>query len=142
MLLFEPLKIKFENEVIWAMSLELALIDTILESHPEFIGMFSSDVMQCSKNNQFGRGDKPSVEQIVRFGLYKEIKGLDYRELELAQIDSRICAEFVKIDPLRPYSFQVLQKNKRRQHSSRDKYSLSDQIIRWFGIAFTKAIGY
>jgi pentatricopeptide repeat protein len=42
--------------------------------------------------------------------LYKEMKNLDYRSLEYAQEDSRICEQFVKINPLRPYSFQVWQK--------------------------------
>lgn len=56
-------------------------------------------------------GTPPSVEQIVRAAIYKELKGLEYRELEYHQIDSRICALFIKIDELRPYSFQVYQKN-------------------------------
>ena len=55
-------------------------------------------------------GTPPSVEQIVRAAIYKELKGLEYRELEYHQIDSRICALFIKIDELRPYSFQVYQK--------------------------------
>jgi len=38
------------------------------------------------------------------------MKGYDYRELEYAQSDSRICEQFVKINPARPYSFQVYQK--------------------------------
>ncbi|GAI72235.1 unnamed protein product, partial [marine sediment metagenome] len=35
---------------------------------------------------------------------------LDYRGLEYDQTDSRICAAFIKIDNLRPYSFQVYHK--------------------------------
>jgi IS5 family transposase len=38
------------------------------------------------------------------------MKQLDYRSLEYAQEDSRICEQFVKINPERPYSFQVMQK--------------------------------
>ncbi len=57
-----------------------------------------------------GRQDTPSVEQVVRAALYKELKGIDYRELEYAQIDSRICATFIKLDTRKPYSFQMLQK--------------------------------
>jgi IS5 family transposase len=110
MQIFEPLKLKFEQDGVWATSPSLALIDTILEQHPELIKDLSKDVMKGCKNNHFGRGDKPSVEQIVRAAIYKEIKGLDYRELEFAQIDSRLCAAFLKIDTLRPYSFQVYQK--------------------------------
>ena len=106
---FEPLKLKFEQGV-WAASPEFAVIDTILEKRPDLITMFSADVMKGNKNNQYGRADSPSVEQIVRLGLYKEIKSLDYRELFVAEVDSRICADFAKIDPLSPYSFQTLQK--------------------------------
>jgi IS5 family transposase len=108
--LFEPFRLKFEQEAIWAASPELALIDTILTSHPELILLLSSEIMKGNKNNQFGRGDSPSVEQIVRAAIYKELKQFDYRELELSQLDSRLCAEFTKIDPFRPYSFQVFQK--------------------------------
>ena len=46
----------------------------------------------------------------MRAAIYKELKGLDYRELEYHQEDSRICAMFLKIDQLRPYSFQMYQK--------------------------------
>ena len=77
---FEPLKLKFEQGV-WAVNPEFAVIDTILEKRPDFITMFSADVMKGNKNNQYGRSDSPSVEQIVRLGLYKAIKSLDYREL-------------------------------------------------------------
>ena len=38
------------------------------------------------------------------------MKHHDYRKLEYHQEDSRICEKFVKIDPNRPYSFQVWQK--------------------------------
>jgi IS5 family transposase len=38
------------------------------------------------------------------------MKHLNYRELEYAQEDSRICEQFVKINPCDPYSFQVWQK--------------------------------
>jgi hypothetical protein len=48
--------------------------------------------------------------QIVRAAIYKELKRLDYRELEYEQSDSRICEHFMKIDTLRPYSFQLFQK--------------------------------
>ncbi len=58
----------------------------------------------------FGRKDTPSVEQIVRAAIYKELKGLEYRELEYHQSDSRICCLFIRIDELRPYSFQMYQK--------------------------------
>jgi IS5 family transposase len=80
MQLFEPLQLKFEQPN-WANDPELALIDTVLEQHPEFIKMFESEVRKGFKDNSFGRGDVPSVEQIVRAALYKELKKLDYRKL-------------------------------------------------------------
>lgn len=109
MKLFEPLKLKFE-EANWANNPEFGLIDTILEQHPELIKLVEPDITAHNSGSNFGRGDTPSVEQIVRAALYKEMKGYDYRELEYAQEDSRICEQFVKIDPQRPYSFQMYQK--------------------------------
>ncbi|TKT85466.1 ISNCY family transposase, partial [Dyadobacter frigoris] len=70
----------------------------------------SADILKGCKQSDFGRQDMPGVEQIVRAAIYKELKGLDYRELEYAQTDSRICAQFIKIDVVRPYSFQLYQK--------------------------------
>jgi IS5 family transposase len=43
----------------------------------------------------------------MRAAIYNEMKNLDYRELKFTQDDSRICEKFVKIDPQRPYSFQM-----------------------------------
>jgi IS5 family transposase len=109
MKLFEPLLLKFED-ANWSRNPEFGLIDTILELHPELIRLCKDDITQGREEKQFGRKDTPSVEQIVRAAIYKEMKNLDYRELEFAQEDSRICEKFVKIDRERPYSFQVYQK--------------------------------
>ena len=109
MQIFEPLKLKFEQPN-WANDIELSLIDSVLEQRPDLIKMFEADIRKDSKSSVFGRGDVPSVEQIVRAAIYKEIKKLDYRKLEYHQEDSRICEQFVKIDRERPFSFQVLQK--------------------------------
>jgi len=68
------------------------------------------DITRGQKSSVFGRKDTPSVEQIVRAAIYKELKRLDYRQLEYQQTDSRICVAFIKIDDLRPYSFQVYHK--------------------------------
>jgi len=108
MKLFEDLKIKFEKPN-WARNPELGLIDTILEQHPHLIALLEEDITRGQKSSVFGRKDTPSVEQIVRAAIYKELKGLDYRDLEFHQTDSRICALFIKIDELRPYSFQMYQ---------------------------------
>jgi IS5 family transposase len=109
MKLFEPLMLKFE-EGNWASDPELGLMDTILEQNPKLITMLENDITQGKPGSSFGRQDTPSVEQIVRAAIYKEMKNLDYRSLEYAQEDSRICEQFVKINPYRPYSFQVWQK--------------------------------
>ena len=109
MKLFEDFKLKFEQPN-WARDPELGLIDTILERHTDLYQLLSQDITKGCKDSIFGRGDTPSVEQIVRAAIYKELKGLDYRELAYHQIDSRICALFIKIDDLRPYSFQMYQK--------------------------------
>lgn len=109
MQIFEPLKLKFDQPN-WANDIELALIDSVLENRPDLIRIFEADIRKESKNSVFGRGDVPSVEQIVRAAIYREIKKLDYRKLEYHQEDSRICEQFLKIDRERPYSFQVWQK--------------------------------
>ena len=109
MRLFEDFKIKFEKPD-WARDPELGLIDTILEQNPHLIALLQEDITKGQKASVFGRKDTPSVEQIMRAAIYKELKGLEYRELEYHQIDSRICSLFIKIDDLRPYSFQMYQK--------------------------------
>jgi len=107
--LFESFRLKFEKPD-WSRNPEFGLLDTILEQHPELIRIGESDVLRGCLQSEFGRQDMPSVEQIVRAAIYKEMKGLDYRELEYAQIDSRICEQFVKLDNRAPLSFQVFQK--------------------------------
>ena len=102
MKLFADFRVKYE-EADWSLNPELGLIDSILGSHPELIKIVESDVRKGCKTSGFGRKDMPSVEQILRAAIYKELKGLDYRELEYHQSDSRICGQFMKIDPLRPF---------------------------------------
>lgn len=109
MKLFNDLMLKFEQPD-WKENPEFGLIDTILEDHPEIIKFVYSDLSNYVKNSQYGRKDNPTVEQIVRAAIYKEMKNLDYRELEYAQKDSRICAAFIKLDMRKPFCFQVLQK--------------------------------
>ncbi|MCK5168835.1 MAG: ISNCY family transposase [Bacteroidales bacterium] len=109
MQLFEDFKIRFEQPN-WQNDLELGLIDSILDKHPHIISILGEGLSNSNSKKQFGRKDTPSIEQVVRAGIYKELKGLDYRQLEYHQEDSRIAALFIKIDPLRPYSFQLYQK--------------------------------
>ena len=108
MKLFEDLKIKFES-ADWGLNPEFGVIDTILEQHSDIFLLFKDDIMGKSSGSQFGRGDVPTVEQIVRAAIYKEMKGINYRELGYAQEDSRICAYFIKLDRRKPYSFQMFQ---------------------------------
>ena len=108
MKLFEDFKLKFEKPD-WARNPEFGVIDTILEQHSDIFLLFKDDIIGKSSGSQFGRGDVPSVEQIVRAAIYKEMKGMDYRELADAQDDSRICAYFIKLDQRKPYSFQMFQ---------------------------------
>jgi len=82
----------------------------MLESRPDLILMLRSDIIGSDRPSTFGRQDTPSVEQIVRAAIYKEMKGMDYRELEYAQSDSRICETFIKLDDRNPFSFQMFQK--------------------------------
>jgi len=94
----------------WATNPEFGLIDTIFEKHPSLFNIVKSEITLKGKESNFGRKDTPSVEQIVRAAIYKEMKGLDYRELEFAQADSRICELFIKLDHRKPFSFQMFQK--------------------------------
>ena len=109
MKIFEPLTLKFEDGN-WASDPELGLIDTILELNPKLIKNMGEEITQGQSDSGFGRQDIPSVEQVVRAAIYKEMKNLTYRELEYAQIDSRICEHFIKINPMAPFSFQTWQK--------------------------------
>jgi IS5 family transposase len=109
MKLFEPLRLKFEKPN-WSSNPEFGLVDTILEQHPELYGYVQADIVKGCKASDFGRKDTPSIERIVRAAIYKELRQLDYRELEYHQEDSRICDQFLKIDGGRRYSFQMYQK--------------------------------
>jgi IS5 family transposase len=43
--------------------------------------MLKSDIIGNERASTFGRQDTPSVEQIVRAAIFKEMRGMDYREL-------------------------------------------------------------
>jgi IS5 family transposase len=93
----------------WAVNTEFALIDAILTLHPDIYELVKNDFSAHTRKS-LGRKDSPTIEQILRGALYKELKGLTYRELEYAQHDSRICALFIKLDGRSPISFAVWQK--------------------------------
>lgn len=108
MKLLNELSLTLENPN-WAVNTKFAVIDTILTMHPEIVEIVASD-FSGKESKRLGRQDRPTVEQILRGALYKEMKGLTYRELEYAQYDSRICALFVKLEDRTPISFSVWQK--------------------------------
>jgi len=107
--ILNDLKLKFENPN-WALDPEFALIDTVLEQHPELIEIVKGDIIGIGKDSDIGRQDSPTVEQIVRAALYKEMKKLEYRELEYAQHDSKICSAFIKLEERKPFSFELFYK--------------------------------
>lgn len=109
MKIFNNLLLKFEKPD-WSLNTIFCVIDTILESRPDLILMLKSDILGEERASAFGRQDTPSVEQIVRAAIFKEMRGLDYRELEYAQSDSRICENFIKLEGREPFSFQMFQK--------------------------------
>ena len=92
------------------MNPQLAVMDTVLDSHPEILEMVKKDITGGKKGSRKGRQDMPTVEQIVRAAIYKEMKNLTYRELEYEQHDSRMCATFIKLDDRKPFSFEAYQK--------------------------------
>ncbi len=108
MKLLNELALTLENPY-WLANTEFALLDTILMMHPEIYELVGNDFSAHTRKN-LGRKDSPTIEQVLRGALYKEIKHLTYRELEYAQHDSRICALFIKLDGRSPISFPVWQK--------------------------------
>jgi len=106
--IFDNLRIKFETPV-WGLIPELAVIDHILETRPDIITIVKKDILEGLQNNNFGRHDGLSVEQVVRAGIYKEIKNRTYDELYFDQYDSIVCKDFLHLSN-KAFSRAVLQK--------------------------------
>ena len=109
MRLYNELKLRFDTP-IWGLHPELALFDVLLDKNPQFVKIVSKDVLSGLKDSAFGRKDSPTVEQVLRAAIYKEIKHLTYRELEVAMYDSKICSMFLKLEENQGYSYSVMQK--------------------------------
>jgi len=109
MKILNELRLKLDNPN-WALDPELAFIDTILNENPRLYEIVAPGIMDLNRSSRVGRQDSPTVEQVVRAAVYKEIKQLDYRELEYAQEDSRICEAFIKLEERSSFSFEVLYK--------------------------------
>jgi IS5 family transposase len=139
--LLNDLKLQFERE-LWALNPELAVIDTILAQHPEIIEMVKDDVTGRQASSDVGRQDMPTVEQIVRAAIYKEMKNLTYRELEFAQHDSRLCAVFIRLDDRKPFCFAAYQKyiSRIRGESLNDVMVAINKIARGEGLEDGRSI--
>src|SRR4030066_796744 len=109
MKILNELRLKLDKP-LWALDPELALIDTILNENVRVYEIIAPDIVELNRSSKVGRQDSPSVEQGVRAALYKEMKKLDYRELEYAQEDSRLCGAFIKLEGRSPFSFEVFHK--------------------------------
>lgn len=81
MKLYNDLLLRFENSD-WSKNPEFGVIDTILELHPEIYNISNLILLEMRRLLIFSRKDTPSLEQIVRAAIFKEMKGYDYRELE------------------------------------------------------------
>jgi transposase, IS5 family len=117
------LKLRFDSP-FWASYPEFALFDVILTKKPELIEIVSKDVLSGIKDSKFGRKDSPTVEQVLRAAIYKEVKKLDYRGLAIDIIDSRICGVFLQLEEGQTLSYSVLQK-----YISKIKQANIDKII-------------
>src|SRR4030043_1991086 len=109
MKILNELRLKLDNPN-WALDPELAFIDTILNESPRLYEIIAPDIMELNKGSKEGRQDSPTVEQVGRAAVYKEMKKLDYRELEYAQEDSRLCGAFIKLEGRSSFSFEVFHK--------------------------------
>ncbi len=109
MRLHNELKLRFDTP-IWVLYPELALFDVLLDKNPHFVKLVSKDVLFDLKVSSLGRQDSPTVEQVLRAAIYKEIKRLTYRELQADMLDSKICNKFLKLEENQGYSYSVMQK--------------------------------
>lgn len=98
------------QKVDWRRDPELGLIDLIFNRYPSLIQLLATDITKGQSAKTMGRQDSPTVEQVVRAAVFKELKKLDYRQLEYAQEDSYVCKAFLKLNLRKPFSFQVWNK--------------------------------
>ncbi len=68
------------------------------------------DVLSGLSDSNLGRKDSPSVEQVLRAAIYKEIKQLTYRDLAKDMLDSKICSVFLNLEVGQCFSYTVMQK--------------------------------
>ena len=76
MQLFETLRLKFEQPNS-ALNPAHGLLDTVWDQHPSLINIVSAVVLAGCKQSDFDRQVVPTVAQIIRAAIHKEIKKLD-----------------------------------------------------------------
>lgn len=108
MTLPENLENKLKDK-LWQNFLSLAVIDEILKIHPEIVKIVRLDVEKGLKLTGMGREDSPNVEEVLRSSIYKELRGVNYRELSRHLVDSRICERFVGFSPKKNLKKSTLQ---------------------------------
>lgn len=96
----------------WEQALDLFIIDQFLDKNLDIILLAAPCFFNARDevNAPVGR-DGMTLEQVVRFAIYKQHKRLEYRELSLHSYDSKICRSFTKMGLTPLFSFQTLQEN-------------------------------
>ena len=86
----------------------LAAISGLLDEHPEFLDWIAADVDRGGPSSK-GRAGL-SCEVVLRCGILKHLRRMDYRDLEFALLDSDSARRFTRVDPLGPPKRSALQR--------------------------------
>ncbi|MDE2761775.1 MAG: hypothetical protein OXK74_03160 [Gemmatimonadota bacterium] len=86
----------------------LAAISDLLDGHPEFLDWIARDVDRGGPSSR-GRAGLP-CEVVLRCGILKHLRRMDYRDLEFALLDSDSARRFTRVDPLGPPKRSALQR--------------------------------
>ena len=86
----------------------LAAISALLDEHPEFLEWIAADVDRGGPSSR-GRAGLP-CEVVLRCGILKHLRRMDYRDLEFALLDSASARRFTRVDPLGPPKRSALQR--------------------------------
>ena len=86
----------------------LAAMSDLLDGHPEFLDWIARDIDRGGPSSK-GRAGLP-CEVVLRCGILKHLRRMDYRDLEFALLDSDSARRFARVDPLRPPKRSALQR--------------------------------
>ena len=86
----------------------LAAISGLLDEHPEFLDWIARDLDRGGPSPR-GRAGLP-CEVVLRCGILKHLRRMDYRDLEFALLDSDSARRFTRVDPLGPPKRSALQR--------------------------------